>query len=80
VRELSRWPLLLAAVALLAAALGVDYVGSDRGYLLSAVLVGLAAAAFGAFVYAEGARHREWREDERGRDAVESPPRNAPPG
>lgn len=66
--KLSRWPLLLACVVLVVGALGVDYVGSDRGYVLAAALLGLGAASFGAFLYAEGARHREWwarrREDD----------------
>lgn len=78
-RELSRWPLLLAAAILVAAGVGIDYVSSERGYLLSAVLVGLAAAAVGAFLYAEGARHREWLESERRRDAVESATQAEPP-
>lgn len=58
--HLTRWPLLLAAVLMVAAGVGVDYVSSERGYLLAAVLVGLGAACMGAFLYAEGARHRDW--------------------
>lgn len=72
-RELSRWPLLLAATLLLAAGIGVDYVTTERGALLAAILVGLGAACTGAFLYAEGARHREWLDEERRRNAVESP-------
>lgn len=59
-RELSRWPLLLAAVLLVGAGVGVDYASSERGGLLAAALVTLGAAAVGAFLYAEGARHRDW--------------------
>ena len=60
-KELSRWPLLLAAVLLAAAALTIDLT-QTTGTAPSAVaaLLALASAAFGAFLYAEGARHREW--------------------
>lgn len=75
-RELARWPLLLAAAVLVAGAIGVDYVSSERGYLLAAVLLGLGASCVGAFLYAEGARHREWwaRRDTPGRHTTDCPP------
>jgi hypothetical protein len=57
--EFARWPLLLAAVTLMAAGLGLDYAAqSEVAYGLWA----LASAAFGGFMYAEGARHRDWND------------------
>lgn len=56
---LSRWPLLLAALALVAAAIGMD-LGSEGGTAVAAALLLLGAVCLGAFLYAEGARRREW--------------------
>lgn len=57
--KLTRWPLLVAAVALIGTAVGVDLsTGPGAGIALAMVL--LAAVMLGAFVYAEGARHRGW--------------------
>lgn len=58
-RELTRWPLLLAAVVLTTAAVGLD-VTQAAGERLAVALIIMAATAWGAFLYAEGARHREW--------------------
>lgn len=55
----ARWPLLAAAVTLGGAGLALDL--SDAGaapYAVACLM--LSASAFGAFLYAEGARHREW--------------------
>lgn len=67
--KLSRWPLLLGALALSVTGVGVDLT-SDAARGLAAVLLVLAAVCLGGFVYAEGARHREWldRQDD---DAAE---------
>lgn len=59
-RELARWPLLLAAVVLSVTALGVDVTQGAASTGIAVALLALAATAFGAFLYAEGARHREW--------------------
>lgn len=58
-KELSRWPLLLMTIGLVGAALGIDITVSDADHFAIA-LMGLALASGGAFIYAEGARHREW--------------------
>lgn len=55
--DLSRWPLLVAASVLLTVGLGVDLI---TGATVAAGVIALAAACIGAFLYAEGARHREW--------------------
>lgn len=57
--HLARWPLLTAAATLAALGIGVDLAyGAPVAYAAWT----LAAACVGAFVYAEGARHREWLE------------------
>jgi hypothetical protein len=54
-----RWPLLLAAVALISAGLALDLTQeSTQPYATICLILG--STAFGAFLYAEGARHREW--------------------
>lgn len=58
-KELSRWPLLLAAVILGVLGVGLD-VSNSAAAGLAVACVSLAAACLGAFLYAEGARHREW--------------------
>jgi multidrug transporter EmrE-like cation transporter len=67
----TRWPLLLASVTLIGAAIGID-LSTEEAYAVAAGVAALGAATLGAFVYAEGARHREWlhetiwkRKDER---------------
>lgn len=57
--HLSRWPLLLAAATLGVLGVGLDLSNSAAAGLAVAC-VALSAAALGAFLYAEGARHREW--------------------
>jgi hypothetical protein len=56
---LKRWPLLLASLALVGAAIGID-LGTEGARSVSVALVVLGASCLGAFIYAEGARHREW--------------------
>lgn len=58
-RLYSRWPLLLAAFILVTSGLALDLSRQETVPFAIACLV-LGATAFGAFVYAEGARHREW--------------------
>lgn len=55
----ARWPLLAASVTLTGAGLALDLTNPAVSGFAAACLV-LGASAFGAFVYAEGARHREW--------------------
>lgn len=57
--KLVRWPTLVGAVVFLTAAIGIDLT-SDRATQLVTALVALSATCIGAFLYAEGARHREW--------------------
>lgn len=64
-KELSRWPLLLGAMLLIAVAVGIDLT-HDSGLLVVEVLLIIAAVLIGAFVYAEGARHREWWQEIKG--------------
>mgnify|MGYP001764360190 CR=1 FL=1 len=52
-----QWPLALAAVTLMAAGITLDL--TTQAAIAYGLWV-LAAACLGAFVYAEGARHREW--------------------
>ena len=61
---MTRWPLLLAALACLATAVGLD-VTTTTATLLVEVLLVLSAVLLGAFVYAEGVRWRERRETEK---------------
>ena len=55
----ARWPLLLASAVLISAAIGID-LSTDEAYAVAAGIAALGAGALGAFIYAEGARHREW--------------------
>jgi hypothetical protein len=65
VRErLERWPLLGASALLLTLGLGVEW--TNAAALAGAGLILLGAATLGAFVYAEGARHREWWHESHG--------------
>lgn len=57
--KLSRWPLLLAAVTLGVMGTALD-LSNSSAVGLAVACVALSAAALGAFLYAEGARHREW--------------------
>ena len=66
--KLARWPLLLAALATCAGALGVDLAAGHAAPSIVAVLLALSAVCLGAFVYAEGARHRDWHDEHRGPD------------
>lgn len=55
--EFTRWPLLLAAVTLMSAGVALDLAAQAP---VAFGLWALASAAFGGFIYAEGARHRDW--------------------
>lgn len=57
--KFSRWPMLMAAGFLVATAVGIDLSTTTAGYVVT-VLIVLGAVCLGGFVYAEGARHREW--------------------
>lgn len=58
--KLARWPLLMAAGFLVATAVGIDISNPPtNGYVVTVLFI-LGAMCLGAFVYAEGARHREW--------------------
>jgi hypothetical protein len=78
VRELTRWPLLLAGIVLASAGIGLDLTTQAP---VAYGLWALASCAFGAFLFAEGSRHREWLESERleveriraGRDTPDPP-------
>jgi hypothetical protein len=59
VEQLRRWPLLLAAVTLGVLGVGLD-VSNSAAAGLAVACIALSAASLGAFLYAEGARHREW--------------------
>lgn len=72
--KLSRWPLLLGAVILAAAALGVDVSQGATSAGVVAAMLALAAVMVGAFTYAEGARHREWWDRARRPQADEDKP------
>jgi hypothetical protein len=63
-RAFSRWPLLLAALVTFGVGIGLD-LRDDGTYAVAATLIGLGAASFGAFIYAEGARHRDWLRNDR---------------
>lgn len=58
-RAFARWPLLLACVVLVGTGLALDLHSEEIAPFAVACMT-LGAAAFGAFLYAEGARHREW--------------------
>lgn len=57
----ARWPLALAAAGLTLLAVGLDLSDTNSALVGGAILV-LASVAIGAFVYSEGVRHREYRE------------------
>lgn len=58
-RLFERWPLLMASVVLISTGLALDLTSeTERPYATTCLVLG--ATAFGAFLYAEGARHREW--------------------
>lgn len=57
--KFARWPMLAASAAFTTAAIGIDLSNPTSAYMV-AVLFMLAAVTLGAFIYAEGARHREW--------------------
>lgn len=62
--KLVRWPTLVGAALFLTAAVGIDLT-SDRNVNLVQALLALSATCVGAFLYAEGARHREWWQTQR---------------
>lgn len=70
--KLERWPLLLGATLLLTAGLALDLADSAAAPFAAACLA-LGAVAFGAFVYAEGARHRDWTDAHRPQDFLSDP-------
>jgi hypothetical protein len=70
--EFARWPTLLAAVTLTGSGLALDLADPAASPFAVACLT-LGAVAFGAFVYAEGARHRDWTDTERSRHADDTP-------
>lgn len=55
----TRWPTLLAAVVLVSTGLALD-VTNQQYRTFAVACLALGSSAFGAFLYAEGARHREW--------------------
>jgi hypothetical protein len=57
VRVFARWPLLLAGLTMMSVGIGIDLTNQAS---IAYVLWALASACVGAFLYAEGARHREW--------------------
>ena len=59
IERFERWPLLAAGTALAAAGVTVDLTASAP---VAYGLWALASASFGAFLYAEGARMREWHD------------------
>jgi hypothetical protein len=60
--EFTRWPTLLAAVTLATSGVALDLASHAP---VAFALWALSAACFGAFLYAEGARHRDWTDAER---------------
>ena len=59
-KHLERWPLLTSAGTFAALGVGVDLA---TGAPVAYAFMTLAAASVGAFLYAEGARRREWFDD-----------------
>jgi hypothetical protein len=57
--KFARWPLLLASAVFTSAAIGLDLTSPTSSYMVVVLFV-MAAITLGAFIYAEGARHREW--------------------
>jgi hypothetical protein len=70
--EFARWPTLLAAVTLTGSGLALDLADPAASPFAVACLT-LGAVAFGAFVYAEGARHRDWTDAERAHERPDRP-------
>jgi hypothetical protein len=66
----ARWPLLLAGMTLVSAGVALDL---STQAPVAFGLFALAAASFGGFVYAEGARHRDWL-DAQERERLDSEP------
>lgn len=62
--KLVRWPTLVGSATFLTVAVGIDLTTEHEVALVEA-LVALSATCLGAFLYAEGARHREWWESRR---------------
>jgi hypothetical protein len=56
-KDLARWPVLLAGAVLASVGIGLDL---TKQAPIAYGLWALSSACFGAFLYAEGARHREW--------------------
>ena len=63
-KEFSRWPLGMMGFGLIGVAVAMDLTTDIAAALASAIEV-LGIAVVGAFIYAEGARHREWWEQYR---------------
>jgi hypothetical protein len=59
VKEFSRWPLAMLGFGLITVAVALDLTNTATAVLAGAIEV-LGIAVVGAFIYAEGARHREW--------------------
>jgi hypothetical protein len=55
-----RWPLLMAAALTFGFGVGLDLSSRSTSSYIATGFFSLGAAAFGAFLYAEGIRHREW--------------------
>lgn len=55
----SRWPLLMASIVFASAAVALDLTNGTSLYMVVVLFV-MASITLGAFIYAEGARHREW--------------------
>jgi hypothetical protein len=64
--DFTRWPTLLASVTLTGTGLALD-VAEPASAPYAAACLALGAVGLGAFVYAEGARHRDWTDHERTR-------------
>jgi hypothetical protein len=75
VAHFSRWPLALLCFGLIGAAIALD-VTTDAGQRIAVACESLGIAAGGAFVYAEGARHREWWDAFRARDTPGDTPQS----
>lgn len=57
--KFSRWPLGLLSFALISVAVGLDLTTETTAAFAGAIEV-LGIVTGGAFIYAEGAHHREW--------------------
>lgn len=60
-KEFSRWPLAMLGFGLISIAVALDLT-NDAAVVLAGAIEVLGIATVGAFLYAEGARHREWWE------------------